>query len=266
MGVRIANVVFDAPGETLEVYARSAGAIADTYAELLGLRRVSRADHHRVSGWPGQPDAGDEVDPLVFAADPAQPSFAFECETSSYRAPAWPDPDHPQQVHLDVEVPNLEVAAAVVLRHGGRLLAEFEDHCVYADAVGHPLCLVPGDPTAPAGRIARVVFDAFSPRSLAPFWRALLDLSVTILDTTERVELAAADRRGAPSLAFQHSPGAPPRWPDPRYPQQLHLDLGLDDPEAARQLALSLGAVPLPYLGGGHALADPAGHPFCVSD
>ena len=268
MGIRVANVVFDAPGATLDLYDRSAGPIADLYAELLGARRTSRADHHRASGWPGEPDAGDEVDPLVFTDDPSQPNVAFELETATYRAPRWPDPAFPQQVHLDVSVGDLDAAEAVVVAHGGRRLAGFDDHVVCADVVGHPLCLFADDARAGGpGRIARIVFDGPDPRALARFWGGLCGLTTTVVDTPTRVELSGDDD-AAPALAFQASAGPAPRWPDPAFPQQLHVDLDLDDtpPEAARQLALELGAVALPYLGGGHALADPAGHPFCLCD
>ena len=49
---------------------------------------------------------------------------------------AWPDPAHPQQVHLDVEVEDLEAAEREVLAHGASLLR------VYADPAGHPFCLL----------------------------------------------------------------------------------------------------------------------------
>ena len=59
----------------------------------------------------------------------------------------------------------------------------------------------------------------------------------------------------------------PPRWPDPAFPQQIHLDLGVRDLDAATQRAVSLGAVHLGTADGWHTLADPAGHPFdlCLS-
>src|SRR5687768_1761684 len=34
------------------------------------------------------------------------------------RAPRWPDPEHPAQIHLDIEVGDLDVAEAVALRAG----------------------------------------------------------------------------------------------------------------------------------------------------
>ena len=67
-------------------------------------------------------------------------------------------------------------------------------------------------------------------------------------------------------LAFQHAPlYLPPRWPDPRFPQQLHLDMHAPDGTAAEDLALRLGAIPLPAQGGScPVFADPAAHPFCL--
>ena len=43
-------------------------------------------------------------------------------------------------------------------------------------------------------------------------------------------------------------------------PQQLHLDVMVDDVEAARPLVEALGARLLE----GSVYADPAGHPFCL--
>ena len=109
------------------------------------------------------------------------------------------------------------------------------------------------------------MFDCVSPRALAVFYSALLDMPVRNVDDPERVEIARRDGRGV-KLAFQHAVSPPPRWPDPAHPQQLHLDFDPDDPEAAARQALQLGAIRLPYMGGGFVYADPAGHPFCLSE
>jgi hypothetical protein len=56
-----------------------------------------------------------------------------------------------------------------------------------------------------------------------------------------------------------------PTWPDPDVPQQIHLDIKVDDLDTAEKRALELGAKRLP--GGGinfRVFADPAGHPFCL--
>ena len=45
-------------------------------------------------------------------------------------------------------------------------------------------------------------------------------------------------------IAVQGSPDhVPPRWPDPAYPQQFHLDVTVDDVETAEAAVLKLGAV-----------------------
>ena len=260
MGIRIGNVVFDAPGATVDSYAKSAGSIAALYAELLGRRWRSRGDMHREADYPA--DEWDDADPLVMSDDPDQPSMAFECEEVAYRAPAWPDSEHPQQVHLDVVVSDLDAAHELVGRHGAALLRDNGSHRVYADLVGHPFCLYSGG-TSPVGRIERIVFDCFSPRALARFYSELLDMPAPVVDQPERVEIARADDGGV-NLAFQHTVSPAPRWPDPAYPQQLHLDFGADDEEGAGQLAVELGAMRLPFKGGGRVYADPAGHPFCL--
>lgn len=194
--IRVATVVFDAPGATLDLYARSAGGMAAMYAELLGLRLRPRAALLREAGYPA--DEGDEVDPLVLSDDSTHPGMAFECETGDYRAPAWPDPDRPQQVHLDVAVPDLGTAHESVTRDGATLLREVGTHRVYVDCVGHPFCLYPGGAST-VGRIERVVFDCFSPRTLAAFYGELLDMPVRVVDEPERVEIARREGQG-PSL------------------------------------------------------------------
>jgi len=56
-----------------------------------------------------------------------------------------------------------------------------------------------------------------------------------------------------------------PRWPDPAFPQQFHLDVMVDDIDEAEPKALALGATPLPSEEDGFRVyADPAGHPFCL--
>ena len=66
----------------------------------------------------------------------------------------------------------------------------------------------------------------------------------------------------ASGLAFQRAPDhVRPTWPDPGVPQQIHLDVMVDDPSAARTAVLAFGATELADDG---VFADPAGHPFCL--
>jgi len=67
-------------------------------------------------------------------------------------------------------------------------------------------------------------------------------------------------------LSFQHAPDhQPPRWPDPAFPQQFHIDVMVDDMDEAETKVLALGATRLPGEGSTFRVyADPAGHPFCL--
>ncbi|MEW2520347.1 VOC family protein [Actinacidiphila alni] len=64
-----------------------------------------------------------------------------------HRPPSWPDPERPQQFHLDIAVERAELDAAEkqVLALGATLLEGDLDGTrnwrVYADPAGHPFCL-----------------------------------------------------------------------------------------------------------------------------
>ena len=95
--------------------------------------------------------------------------------------------------------------------------------------------------------------------ALAAFYAELLGLPVTYT-STDWVVVAVSDRTSG--LAFQRAPDhRPPTWPDPAVPQQVHLDIMVDDIAAAAQRVLALGAK---KLAGENIYADPAGHPFCL--
>lgn len=184
---------------------------------------------------------------------------------SDERPPRWPDPDFPQQMHLDVLAPDLGAAGELVVGLGAKLLLEAGDHRTYTDPAGHPFCLYP-DPSGDTHRaaIGRVVFDCFSPRSLAAFYEGLLGVTDRTEDSEQRVVIALDDER-YPDLAFQHAQFVAARWPDPAYPAQLHLDLRFGDgKQAAQERAERLGAIRLPKLADTEIYADPAGHPFCL--
>lgn len=182
----------------------------------------------------------------------------------------WPDPEHPQQLHLDFPVYDLDAAEELALRLGATRLQDRGGYRSYADPVGHPFCLYrvaaeddPAGPTLP-GRIGRVVFDCRSPLALAGFYAEPLNMHSREQDSPDRV-LSARDEGSLPRLAFQHAQFPTPRWPDATYRQQLHLDIYVEDSRAAQELALRLGAIRPPDLGGSCPVyADPAGHPFCL--
>ncbi|MET7758483.1 VOC family protein [Streptomyces sp. NPDC005389] len=64
---------------------------------------------------------------------------------TDHRPPTWPDPERPQQFHLDFGVADLDAAHDRVVALGARLLDGGEGKRswrVYADLAGHPFCLV----------------------------------------------------------------------------------------------------------------------------
>ena len=108
------------------------------------------------------------------------------------------------------------------------------------------------------GRLHHTIFDCPDPDRLARFYSALLGLPVTYR-SADFVVVAASETTSG--LGFQLAPGhRPPTWPDPAVPQQVHLDVMVEDVPAARGRVLALGAT----LRAGDVLADPAGHPFCL--
>lgn len=109
------------------------------------------------------------------------------------------------------------------------------------------------------GRLHHVVLDCPDPLALARFYARLLDQPVTYR-SADWVVVAADDTTSG--LAFQRAPDhRPPTWPDPGVPQQLHLDVMVEDVAAAGAEVLALGAA---RLTGDGVFADPAGHPFCL--
>jgi catechol 2,3-dioxygenase-like lactoylglutathione lyase family enzyme len=110
------------------------------------------------------------------------------------------------------------------------------------------------------GRLHHVVIDCPDPAALAQFYSELLGLPVTYRSDDWFVVSQGDTTSG---IAFQLTPEhQAPRWPDPEWPQQCHLDVMVDDQVEAARKVLQLGAHRLPS--GDFGFADPAGHPFCL--
>jgi catechol 2,3-dioxygenase-like lactoylglutathione lyase family enzyme len=110
-----------------------------------------------------------------------------------------------------------------------------------------------------------IVFDAADLAAESTFWADLLGGTVVADDDWHSVLVDGEWRLGV-QLAPNH---VPPEWPDGT-PQQIHLDLHVDDFKAAHEAAISLGARllkpadDLKAAEGFQVYADPAGHPFCL--
>ena len=195
--------------------------------------------------WNEAKDAMSALYGALLGLDPFDtPVLVFDEGMPDDPRPRWPDPAHPQQMHLDIRVPDLDAADALVRSRGATHLATFDDHVVYADVIGHPFCLYQDD--VPSAELWRLVIDGPDPDALAAFYAGVLGT-----DTT-------------PLLAFQHSDADPPRWPDPSRPAQVHLDVMFDDPAPVAERIMTLGGSVLQRKDGFTVYADPAGHPFCL--
>src|SRR5262245_93460 len=97
-----------------------------------------------VTGWPIADESNLGNDPeWVELAAPGGPTVAFQ-RAEGHRPPVWPSDDHPQQLHLDFDVPDLDEGERAILALGARK-AETQPGTsfrVYLDPSGHPFCLV----------------------------------------------------------------------------------------------------------------------------
>jgi Glyoxalase-like domain len=106
--------------------------------------------------------------------------------------------------------------------------------------------------------------DCADPHALAAFWASmlggeiLLETDSTVIVLTEWTWLSA----------LKVDDYVPPTWPDGEVPKQIHLDLAVDDLDAAAAEAVRLGARltdAQPGTDRWRVLLDPAGHPFCLT-
>jgi catechol 2,3-dioxygenase-like lactoylglutathione lyase family enzyme len=123
----------------------------------------------------------------------------------------------------------------------------------------------PHTPTAdaPPARLQVVALDCPDPEALAAFYSAVLGAPVESRDD-DWVQLAP---RGGTPLAFQLvADHRAPVWPGAEHPQQLHLDLEVDDLDVGEAAVVALGARKHEVQPGTtfRVFLDPAGHPFCL--
>lgn len=111
-----------------------------------------------------------------------------------------------------------------------------------------------------------IVLDCPEPRELADFYARLLGGRVVYTDE----DWTTVEADGGVRVSFQRvSDHQPPTWPEGPRPQQIHLDVTVDDMDAAEKAVLELGAVkhehqPAGDGGNFRVFLDPAGHPFCL--
>jgi catechol 2,3-dioxygenase-like lactoylglutathione lyase family enzyme len=114
--------------------------------------------------------------------------------------------------------------------------------------------------------LATVVLDCPDAHALAEFYSKLLGWELTLSEPGWVLMRNPTDGTG---LSFQSEAWyRPPVWPEEPGKQQkmLHLDIQVDDLEAAEAHALEAGAVLAESQPqeGVRVFLDPAGHPFCL--
>ena len=107
------------------------------------------------------------------------------------------------------------------------------------------------------------VIDCPDPAALAAFYGELLGWKVETEPDWARIRPPG----GGAGISFQPVESyRPPEWPGQGVPQQMHLDVMVDDFDVAEPAVLALGATKPEYQPGEsfRVFLDPAGHPFCL--
>lgn len=113
-------------------------------------------------------------------------------------------------------------------------------------------------------RLQLTAIDTPDPRALAGFYAELVGLPIDESATDDDwIEL---DGGGGPTLAFQLAPAkVAPAWPE-EGALQFHLDVEVDDLDAAEAAVLAAGATRSDHQPGTtfRVFLDPDGNPFCL--
>lgn len=109
-----------------------------------------------------------------------------------------------------------------------------------------------------------VTLDSSDARRDARFWAEVLGWEVA----HEQDEYAMLKGPEGAALGFGTvADHEPPAWPNDRGTKQFHLDLAVDDIDAAAARCVELGATQPAEQPGEtwRVLLDPSGHPFCLT-
>jgi predicted enzyme related to lactoylglutathione lyase len=115
-------------------------ALGEFYAAVLGWELEDGSDRN----WATLVPAGAGLSP---ENPDGRTTLAFQ-RIDDWVEPTWPGGDHPQQVHLDFWVPDIDEAEPDVVSAGARVHShqpsENGTFRVYLDPAGHPFCLITG--------------------------------------------------------------------------------------------------------------------------
>jgi len=119
--------------------------------------------------------------------------------------------------------------------------------------------------TLPGMAIARfpsIVIDCPDAAASAAFYATMLDWKTEV-----KADLVDIRADYGQCISFQTVEGyTAPTWPSQEVPQQMHLDVVVDDLDTAEAEVIALGATKAEYQPGTtfRVMLDPAGHPFCL--
>jgi hypothetical protein len=122
-----------------------------------------------------------------------------------------------------------------------------------------PLRSVPGMAIA---TYPGLVLDCPDAGALARFYGTMLDWEISIEDDWADIRAPYGH-----AISFQQVENyQPPIWPGQDVPQQMHLDVMVEDLDVAEKEVLELGATKHEHQPGTsfRVFLDPAGHPFCT--
>jgi predicted enzyme related to lactoylglutathione lyase len=135
-----------APEEVVSRYPKPRRLIVSAIAKF-ALVALDTADpeglaefYAAVTGWAIEPHDGPG---WIELKSDSGATIAFQL-APGHVPPQWPSDEHPQQLHIDFDVPDLDAAETEVLAIGARK-AEVQPGTtfrVFLDPAGHPFCLV----------------------------------------------------------------------------------------------------------------------------
>jgi catechol 2,3-dioxygenase-like lactoylglutathione lyase family enzyme len=118
----------------------------------------------------------------------------------------------------------------------------------------------------PQMKLVAITLDCADPEALAAFYQQATGFEPHPKSNSDFTGLTREDGL---FIGFQRVDGyQAPRWPSQTAPQQIHLDFVVDDLDEAEAGLVDLGATRLsdqPDEAKFRVLADPAGHPFCLT-
>ncbi|MEU7828408.1 MULTISPECIES: VOC family protein [unclassified Nonomuraea] len=98
--------------------------------------------YSRLLGWPILEGSDEEWAVVTNGGPPARVAFQA---VDDYRPPVWPSAEHPQQMHIDVTVSDMDKAEAQVLEIGAtkheHQPSDDDSFRVFLDPAGHTFCL-----------------------------------------------------------------------------------------------------------------------------